>query len=134
MDILQKYKYLIKPIIGCIALYFSSSDVIRHVTNLFTIVFLIIESYISFQFRGRSSNVLKVWIIFGIILGFDYVSSVFFGRVVFPTLTNILRVAFLLWLTYDPANITMTYDHLEPYLKIMAEHYNFLLSYVSKNT
>ena len=134
MDILQKYNYLLKPIVGIIILYFSSSDMLRNIINLTTIVFLIIESYISFQLSGKPTTILKLWIMFGLILGFDYVSYIIFGRVIFPTLTNSLRVIFLLWLTYDPINISLSYDYLEPYLKIVTEYYNSILLHISKTT
>ena len=132
MNIIKQYKYLSKPLLLALAIYFRSSSLIKYAGYLFIILHLSSESYNAYQYRGQADNLkylTKFWTLFGILLGSDFISTLCFGDMWFPTITNIIRITYLLWLIRQPQNVITTFEYVEPYLKIVSDSYNTFLLY-----
>ena len=132
MNIILQYRYLSKPLLVGILLYSISTNIFRYVAYLFMILHLASETYQAFGYKSQMENLVylsKFWILFSALLFFDFTMELVFGHIPFPMLTNVVRLAYLLWLTYEPSSVISTYDYVAPYISVLSNGYNTFLLY-----
>lgn len=96
------------------------------------IIHLSSETYQVLQSKNQQMNLSylsKFWTLFSILLASDFILESIFGYIPLPMLTNIMRLVYILWLTYHPSNVLTTYTYIERYIGIISGIYNTFLLY-----
>lgn len=132
MNIIIEYKYLAKPLLVGTTLYLITTNLLRYFVYLFMIIHLSSETYQVLQSKNQQMNLSylsKFWTLFSILLASDFILESIFGYIPLPMLTNIMRLVYILWLTYHPSNVLTTYTYIERYIGIISGIYNTFLLY-----
>ena len=135
MNALDKYKYLMKPFFGMLTFYFIGSEFIRCGTNLAMLFHLTMKSYDAFLNRGKLDSLTyltKFWILFGFILGTEFLFIMINKTIPFIGLLNTFKISFLSWLIYNPENVNVCFTYVDPYLKLVLENYKIVFDTASK--
>jgi hypothetical protein len=129
---MQDYRFLSKPLLLCIMLYFMGSNTLRYIMYLLLLIHLSTESYQICQSKIPTTEltyITKFWILFAILLTFDFINLMFFDNISMPMLTNFIRFAYLAFLTYHPNNVIIAFKYMEPYLASLSNIYSTFLIY-----
>ena len=134
---MQEYKYLTKPLLGVIMFFFIGTELLRSITNLSLLTYLIIKSYEALQSTGKIYSLTyltRFWILFSTILIFELLLVMITGTCTLPFLSimNTLKLSFITWLFYNPDNVNVSFSYIVPFLNILFESYNKIISTISK--